>query len=110
MKTSKGCIAVLLLGMFVQAAFSDPTLNYQGRIMADGVKFNGNGYFKFVLRNNNFPTVGAFWANSGDVGVNGTNEPPNYTENNVNNGLFNVELGNTWMGMNAIPAVALHTN
>ncbi|MBN1675806.1 MAG: hypothetical protein JXR37_32480 [Kiritimatiellae bacterium] len=81
------------------AALAGPTLNYQGRVTAGGGNFTGEGYFKFVL----FNDEECLWSNDGSPG---TNEPGSSVNVSVNNGLFTVELGES--PMNAIPPLALH--
>ncbi len=85
--------------MAAQVVKSAPTLNYQGRITASGSNFTGQGYFKFVLIGANNQGV---WSNDGSAG---TNEPAGSVAVEVNNGLFNVELGE---GMEPIHPLTLH--
>ena len=74
----------ILAGRAVLAA---PTINYQGRITAGGNNYTGTGYFKFVLVNGDSDGV---WSNDG---TSGSGEPTGWVTNEVNNGLFNIELG-----------------
>ena len=77
------------------------TLNYQGRIGVSGSDINGDGYFKFRLINHMGEGV---WGSDGSPG---TNEPGNYVTLSLGNGLFNVDLGDTFSGMASLPATGL---
>jgi hypothetical protein len=89
--------AVVSLGL-LSAAWGAPTINYQGRVTAGGMTFNGMGSFKFMLLNGN----GSLWSNDGSAGP---GEPVNALSVPVNNGLFNVELGEN---MQSIPPLVFH--
>ena len=80
-------------------AWGDSTLNYQGRVTAGGSNYSGMGYFKFRLLDG---AGQGLWSNDGSTG---TNEPGSSVAVEVNNGLFNVELGT---GMTAIPPTVFH--
>ncbi len=70
-------------------------INYQGEVNVGGVPFDGMGAFKFAIVDGTGSVQ--YWSNDGA-------EPPvNVVLLEVNNGLFNVVLGDTEM-MDAIPA------
>lgn len=83
---------------FSNLALASPTLNYQGRVTAEGNNFTGDGYFKFVLHNGS----DGMWSNDGSTGI---GEPGSSETIEVNNGLFNVELGE---GMEEISPLVFH--
>jgi hypothetical protein len=70
-----------------------PTMvNYQGTITEDGVIFDGTGYFKFAIVDS--PTgdgTNVYWAHDGSTSL----PPSTYITRTVDNGLFNVMLGDT---------------
>ena len=88
-------VALFLLGMGpvvgpVHAAVPQ-MINHQGRVVADGVAHNGNGYFKFSLVNKDGSVT--YWSNDGS-GSEGS-EPTAAVTLTVTNGLYAVLLGNT---------------
>jgi hypothetical protein len=71
-----------------------PVINYQGVVKTDGNLFNGVGYFKFaVVDSPSGDGTKTYWANWNPT-PNGT-EPPVAVPLEVNQGLFNVRLGET---------------
>lgn len=91
-------VSFVLLSM-VKA--DSPTLNYQGRLTAGGSDFTGQGYFKFVL----LDWQNGVWSNDGSGG---TNQPGDPVTVEVNNGLFNTELGSPSEGMTNISPLVFH--
>ncbi len=85
------------LAAHVQAAAPN-VISYQGRILVEGLQFNGDGSFKFVILRDG--TV--WWRNSADA--NGDGEPDSAVVQRVTNGVFTVGLGDT-----AIPNMAALT-
>jgi len=76
-------------------------LNYQGRVLADGVPFNGSGQFKFALVNGDGSVT--HWSNDG-TGANGA-EPTAAATISVAQGTYSVLLGDTTLAnMTAVPA------
>ncbi|QJE98858.1 SGNH/GDSL hydrolase family protein [Luteolibacter luteus] len=76
-------------------------LNYQGRITAAGVNWDGAGQFKFALVNEG--GTQAYWMNSPDLSP-ADGEPDSPLTLQVNKGLYSVALGDTAIpGMAAIP-------
>jgi hypothetical protein len=68
-----------------------PTMvNYQGTLKVDGSIYEGAGYFKFAIMDDD-TTDGTtnYWAHDGT----GSGEPTTYVTLTVSNGLFNVLLG-----------------
>jgi N-acetylneuraminic acid mutarotase len=66
-----------------------PTMvSYQGRVILEGVPYNGNGYFKFTVVDRSDNPI---WTNDGS----GEDEPLDSVRLDVVNGLFNVILGDT---------------
>ena len=96
-----GLSVSIVLGVFIHCVEAGPTVNYQGRITAGGGNYTGQGFFKFVLRNGDMEGL---WANDGSPGI---GEPAASETIEVNNGLFNVELGED---MNTIPPLVFHGN
>lgn len=82
-------------------------INYQGRISANGVNFNGTGQFKFALVNGDGSQ--AYWMNSPDLSpADGVPDSPLALP--VSKGLYATALGDTSVpGMAAIPP-AVFTN
>jgi hypothetical protein len=92
----------LLAGVLSSAAESPPLLQYQGRITANGVNFDGEGLFKFALVDG--VSGQTHWSNS-DGSLNGS-EPHNEVVIPVSEGLFSVVLGDVSIPnmVHAIPA------
>jgi len=86
------CLAATLLlllgGLRLSAAST--TLNYQGRVIANGVAFQGTGQFKFALISADGSTY--YWKNDASSG---SAEPASAVGLAVNRGLFSVRLGDT---------------
>ncbi|MCI0535865.1 MAG: hypothetical protein L0Z50_11630, partial [Verrucomicrobiales bacterium] len=81
-------------------------IHYQGRVLADGLSFDGAGQFKFVLGNADASQT--YWRNAPDA--NGDGEPDNPVAVPVTRGLYSVLLGDTSLGnMEALPS-SLFTN
>lgn len=78
-----------------KGAITVPTfVSYQGQIWEDEVPYEGTGYFKFAIINSALDPV---WSNDGIY------EPVTSVPLIVNNGLFNVNLGDTkFSGMTEI--------
>ncbi len=93
---------VLAIVIPITSAMSESMLNYQGKVTAGGTNFSGSGYFKFRLVDGN---GNGLWGNDGSSG---TNEPAASLQVEVNNGLFNVELGLPGPGMSPIPPTVFH--
>jgi|GEM_PF-2698000 len=96
MKTTVLFAGVIGIGMLAMSALSveaAPTLNYQGRLTAAGINYTGPGYFKFMLHDGAGTSL---WSNEAVIVE-------------VNNGLFNIDLGDTSLtGMSRIPPVVFH--
>src|SRR5437762_1669895 len=81
-------------------------INFQGRVAADGVNFNGTGQFKFALVNGE--GTGTFWSNDGTVA--GGTEPVAAVPIPVSQGLYSVLLGDATL-TNMLPiSAAIFTN
>ncbi|MBN1515808.1 right-handed parallel beta-helix repeat-containing protein [Candidatus Sumerlaeota bacterium] len=92
---------ILLLANFAQAA-QEVEFNYNGRVKHNGTPFDGTGYFKFALVNQNGQTT--FWSNDGTSAAG--SEPSDYIASQVIDGFFNVAIGDTLTGMDPlIPTV-----
>ena len=76
-------------------------VSYQGQVTLSGTPYTGTGYFKFAVVDAAGTTT--YWSNNGSS-VNGS-EPTAAISLPVNNGLFNVLLGDTSL-MTALPASA----
>ncbi|NLX26000.1 MAG: hypothetical protein GXY61_08605 [Lentisphaerae bacterium] len=93
-------LAVAFAFLTVCGVSAGPVLNYQGRITSGDGGFNGSGYFKFVLINQ---AEQAVWSNDGSTG---TGQPASSVMVNVDNGLFQVNLGDE--SMHPIPGIVMH--
>ncbi|MFC2043320.1 hypothetical protein ACFLUA_04140 [Chloroflexota bacterium] len=85
----------------LSAGAGAPTMvSYQGQVKVAGVPYNGTGYFKFAIWSG---SGGYNWTN--DSTALGGGEPTASVELPVDNGLFNVLLGDTSLpNMNALDA------
>lgn len=90
MKPNKTIFFALLFLSNVLFASVPSAIPYQGRIIEGETNFNGTGYFKFALIDQNGISR---WSNDGSS-TNG-NEPTGRVALTVNNGLFFVQLGDT---------------
>jgi len=72
--------------------------NYQGKIKIQGSLFDGIGHFKFAIVNN--PGNVTLWSN--DMTSTAGNEPLGYISTQVDNGIFNVMIGDPLLGMTPI--------
>src|ERR1044071_9419544 len=78
-------------------------LNYKGRISVDGAPFNGTGLFAFSIQETNGKVL---WT-SGDFPIEGSSKsPPRIQKLSVTQGVYNVRLGDSMLGM---PALDLDT-
>src|ERR1051325_3679464 len=80
----------LLFTTFSSVAQSNPPLNVQGRVLTNGVSFNGPGQFKFALVTGNGASV--LWTHDGESSGPGF-QPTNSITLNVVKGLYSVLLG-----------------
>ncbi|MBN2704636.1 MAG: right-handed parallel beta-helix repeat-containing protein [Pontiellaceae bacterium] len=94
-------LAVAFASLMVCCVSAGPVLNYQGRITSGEGGFSGFGQFKFVLINEANQTV---WSNDGSSG---TGQPASSVSVNVDNGLFQVNLGDETT-MQPIPGIVMH--
>ena len=82
-------------------------INYQGRVAAGGVNFDGSGRFKFALVNASGTT--SHWSNDGTSAAG--SEPAAAVTLTVSNSLYSVLLGDaTLPNMAAIPAGVLNNS
>ena len=83
-----------------------PTVvSYQGQVIVSGAVYSGIGYFKFAVVDQAGTTT--YWSNDGTS--TGGSQPTNAVQLSVNNGLFNVLLGDTALAnMTALPATAFN--
>ena len=84
-------ILLLAATAFCQAP---PLLNYQGRVVVDGVNFSGSGQFKFAIVDE---TDAVLWTNTDDANADGV--PDTCVAITVANGLYSTLLGDTDAGM-----------
>lgn len=90
---------VVLVSMVAPAqAESDVAFAYQGRVKVQGQPFTGTGQFKFSIVDTNGNTT--LWSNDG-TGASGA-APTGYLSLPVQDGIFNVIVGDTSAGMVAI--------
>lgn len=98
-------IGAIFLAVF--AVLSPPSraqvpavIHYQGRVLANGVAFDGTGQFKFALVNADATQI--YWRNSADTNSDG--EPDAAVLAPVTRGLYSILLGDTSLGnMAALP-------
>ena len=97
MKTTKlklalaAMVLLALLPALAQAQGSVPTtVSYQGRVTVDGEPFQGDGLFKFAILDSQGRSA---WSNDG-TSTDG-NEPADFVGLQVEQGLFNVLLGDS---------------
>ncbi|MBN1516295.1 right-handed parallel beta-helix repeat-containing protein [Candidatus Sumerlaeota bacterium] len=88
---------ILLLANFAHAQ-QEVEFNYNGRVKHNGTPFDGTGYFKFALVNQNGLT--SYWSND-STSVAGS-EPSGYITSQVIDGFFNVVIGDTLTGMDPL--------
>jgi hypothetical protein len=90
-QTGTWLVAALFLFLGVlQLPAASTTLNYQGRVIANGVAFQGTGQFKFALISSDGSTY--YWKNDGSTGA---TDPASAVSLAVNRGLFSIRLGDT---------------
>lgn len=80
------------------------TINHQGIVKVDGLPFTGNGLFKFGFFDGG--TNNWLWTNDGtQLGSNVTNKPTSTVSVSVDNGIYNVLLGDSGIiNMVALPS------
>ena len=108
MKRITAWLAAFLLWMTYAYAVP-PVLNYAGKVTVDGEAYDGDGFFKFALVNED--GTKSYWSNDG-TSTSGS-EPQKFVSVSVQGGLYTVLLGNTALqGMSAMdPAIfAQHTD
>jgi hypothetical protein len=81
----------LLSTTFSARAQSNPPLNVQGRVLVDGLAFNGAGKFKFALVQGN--GLSLLWTHDGSATAGPTFQPTNSISLPVVKGLYAVLLG-----------------
>jgi hypothetical protein len=81
-------------------ALAPSLVSYQGQVTTNGSPHDGVGYFKFAVVNSAGDTT--FWSNDGTS--TGGEEPTNPVELDVEDGLFNVLLGDSSFGMTPLTA------
>lgn len=92
-----------LMGLDDLQAQVPHVLNYQGRITAGGVNFEGNGKFRFAFVGSGSAASQTFWSQDGTSVGGGA--PTGFVTLPVSKGLYSVLLGDTSLtGMAAIPA------
>ena len=95
--TRYGLLTVVLAGLSGQAQGVPGMINYQGRVTVGGRAVDANAYFKFALVDGGGTTT--YWSNDGTS----AGEPSRPVTLPVSKGLYFVLLGNTDLGMVAIP-------
>jgi hypothetical protein len=96
-------LVLALAGLFAHPAAAVPHLvNYQGRMVVNGVNFDGEGQFKFSLVNK--AGTQTYWSSSADTAP-ADGVPDAAVSLPVAKGLYSVALGDTALpGMAALPA------
>lgn len=92
-------IVIMSGGLYFTQAAASPLLasgspevvSYQGQVTVSGSPYNGTGYFKFAVVDGSGNT--SYWSNDGTSS--GGAEPTAAVQLGVNEGLFNVLLGDT---------------
>ncbi len=101
LKSGKLFFALLWLCIFATSfasADTDVAFSYQGRVKVEGQPFGGSGQFKFAIVSTSGTET--LWSNDG-TGANG-NEPAGSLALPVEDGIFNVMIGDTTAGMQPI--------
>lgn len=83
---------------------ASPVLDYQGRIAVDGMNFTGDGFFVFSLHDTN---GGSFWTSGAMPAAGSTNQPRGVCRLAVNDGVYQVRLGDAAAAMPALDASPL---
>ncbi len=92
-------IGVLMVLIFIgSVSAEDVKFHYQGRVKVSGTAFTGTGQFKFAIVNNAGDDT--LWSND-STSVGGA-EPTGYISISVTDGIFNVLIGDTGLGMSAM--------
>jgi hypothetical protein len=106
--TTRFLATALVFALCCGGAHAVPRLlNFQGRIVAGNVVFDGTGQFKFALVNDNGVVI--YWMNSADADHNG--EPDDAVALPVSRGLYSVLLGDTnVVNMAALPVELFSTD
>ena len=88
---SSTCFLLVLLGICPAsfAVTAPEQINYQAKVEANGVPFDGTGHFKFAVVDS--AGTNTFWSNDGTSTAG--SEPTGAVQLNVNGGLLNVMLG-----------------
>ena len=97
---SFSAVLVMLMALSASAQMVPQTINYQGRVMQNGVAYGGTGSFKFAICDSGETT--AYWSNDGTSSA--CSEPANDVQLPVVSGLYNVILGGMYTNMTPIPA------
>ena len=92
------CVFMFLLLAFSSLATESVMFNYQGSVRSGGNPFDGVGYFKFALIDH--PGSQSLWSNDG-TSVMGS-EPATAVAVDVEDGIFNVMIGDPSIGMEPI--------
>jgi hypothetical protein len=71
-----------------------PMIQYQGKVLVDGIPHNDTGYFKFSLTDDPSNPTTNYWTNDGSTPAAGA-EPSSPVALPVEQGLFSVKLGDT---------------
>ena len=99
MKKITFILFLVMFGLVCSGFSSDYVMfNYQGRVKVQGQLFDGSGQFKFAIVNNAGSTT--LWSN--DMTGSGGNEPSDSISVQVNDGIFNVTIGDPALGMEPI--------
>jgi parallel beta helix pectate lyase-like protein len=97
-KIIPGVIVILLLLAINVYAADYVMFNYNGQIKVQGSGYTGSGLFKFAIINNSGSKT--LWSN--DMSSSAASEPSSYLSIGVDNGIFNVMIGDPDTGMSPI--------
>jgi hypothetical protein len=96
------CLVALVFQIFTlqnsALAANSVSFNYEGRVKIEGTPFDGTGQFKFAIVNTSGSV--SMWSNDGTSSDG--QEPTGFISLPVNDGVFNVTIGDTTLGMDEI--------
>lgn len=103
----KRILLLIMVGFILTGtclAEDEVMFNYQGRVKVQGTAFDGTGYFKFAIVNNAGNIT--LWSNDGTSAAG--SEPTGQVSLTVEEGIFNVLIGDPALGMEPIPSTVLN--
>lgn len=110
MRKARQILFALLVGSFALSgmAADNSMFNYQARVLVQGIPYTGTGQVKIAILANPGGAFVTLWSNDGSS-VAGS-EPTGSFSVSVTGGVFDTMIGDTELGMQAIPAVIFNRN